>query len=231
MLNPERRRWVRAMAWRMRWGFAALFAAMLVRVALPGVLETFGPGEPVVVTTRAVAAGAVLEAGDVKLTRAPPALVPEGALTSLDAAVGQRVGEAVPPTAILRDTQIGQTSTRDAVPAGRVTAAVRLSDPGMAALVSAGDRIDILASAGASASGAIAPAEVLANSALVLDIPAGAAGDASGADSGGGLGGLGGASGSSSVSEGLLLVAVTPEEAALIGGASSWAVITAVLVS
>ncbi|MDR2347932.1 MAG: hypothetical protein LBD90_04800 [Bifidobacteriaceae bacterium] len=94
----------------------------------------------------------------------------------------------------------------------------------MAAIVSSGDRVDLMASPGAGASGSIAPAQRLAKSALVLAAPSGSGGEAAGLGAGLGL------ADSASDQAGLLLVAVTPDEAALLGGASAWAVVTAVLV-
>ncbi|MDR2348613.1 MAG: SAF domain-containing protein [Bifidobacteriaceae bacterium] len=212
MIDSERRRAARSLLWRLRWALAAVFAAVLIRIALPGIVGAFGAGEAVVLLRHDVTAGAVLAREDVQLGRAPPQLVPDGAFTSDDAVIGGRLPVSLPAGTILHPGLIGQGLSRDPVPAGRVAAAVRLSDPGLAALAAPGDRLDIMASAGAGASGSIAPAQVLARSALVLPSPA-AAVDAA-----------------ESEGSGLLLVAVTPAEAELIGGAAAWAVITAVLV-
>jgi Flp pilus assembly protein CpaB len=220
MVDTERRRATRALIWRLRWALVAVFAAALVRVALPGVVQAFGDGDPVIVTTRQVAAGAVLEEEDLKVIQAPPALMPDGAIRQVAGAVGQRAVVSLPRGSLLHGGLLNGGQSHDNVPDGRVASVVRLSDPALADVAVPGDHVDIMASAGATASGSIAPAEVLARSALVLTAPADGSQDDSVA------GALGGAAQS-----GVLLVAVTPAEAELIGGAASWAVITAVLVT
>jgi Flp pilus assembly protein CpaB len=224
MVRVPERRSVRAFMWRSRWAIWALFAAVLVRIALPGVVGAVSGGELVVGLARDVPAGTQLAAEDLRLIRAPPAALPDGALTSLEQAVGARPRTDLPKGLVLADRLIASTSPLDDLPAGRVAVAVHLSDPGAAAMVDLGDRVDLLASPGAGASGSIAPAQRLAKSALVLGLPA---------DSGDRASGLGSALGGAAATldqSGLLLVAVTPDEAAMIGGASSWAVITAVMV-
>jgi hypothetical protein len=88
-----------------------------------------------------------------------------------------------------------------------VAVPVRLSDGAAAALLAAGDRIDVLAAGGIGGGDAVAPAQRVAAGALVLGVPE-----------------------PDSTSTGLVLLALTPEEAALVGGASAWSVLSAVLV-
>ncbi|MDR3360805.1 MAG: SAF domain-containing protein [Bifidobacteriaceae bacterium] len=223
MANSDRRRAAQSLAWRLRWAFIALFAALLVRLALPGVAQAFGEGEPVVVTARAVAAGATVTEQDVRVASVPSALIPEGAATSPDTVVGKQTAVNLPKATIVQGGFLRAGAAHGDLPAGRVAAAVRLSDPGIAAMTAVGNRVDLLASAGATGSGSIAPAQVLAEGALVLDSPAAreAGEEPAGALTSGQIG---------ADHAGLLLVAVTPDEAELIGGAVSWAVITAVLV-
>jgi Flp pilus assembly protein CpaB len=211
--------------WRSRWAIWALFAALLVRIALPGVVAAAGGGDPVVVAARAVPAGTELAAADVRVTRVPGAALPQGALTSVEQAIGGRPKVDLPKGLTLTESLLGAGRSFEDLPGGLVAVAVRLSDPGLAGVLNPGDRIDLLASAGAAASGLIAPAQPLAESALVVEV-----GSEAGSDSGGGLAAGLGQIGAEAEPSGLLLVAVTPEEAALIGGASSWAVISAVLV-
>jgi Flp pilus assembly protein CpaB len=203
---------------------AALFAALLVRVALPGVAQAFGDGVPVVVLAGAAEVGATLDEQDLRLVKVPPAVAASGALTSADQALGRRLGVSLAGGTILQEGLLLGAAAQDQLPAGRVAAAVRLTDPGMAALAAPGDRLDILASPGASGGGSVAPAQVLAKGALVLGATKASA-EADGA--------LAGAFGSGTAGDdqtGLLLVAVTPSEAQLISGAASWAVVSAVLV-
>ncbi|MDR1119026.1 MAG: SAF domain-containing protein [Bifidobacteriaceae bacterium] len=224
MIDSERRRAARALAWRLRWAFAALFAALLVRIALPGIVQAFGDGDPVVVASHDIAAGVVLAEDDLAVSRAPPHLIPAGAPQDVADAVGLRTAVALPKASVVHGGLLTEPSPGDQVPAGKVAAVVRLSESALAGLVAPGDRLDIMASAGATASGSIAPAETLAHSALVLRTPS-EEDAAGGAGLGGALTGQGGAAGS----VGVLLVAVTPNEAKLIGGAASWAVVSAVL--
>lgn len=214
---------MRALVWRSRWAIWALFAAVLVRIALPGIVSAAGGGERVVVLARDVKAGVQLTPADLRLANVPANVSPDGALTSLDASVGALPQADLPAGLVLDQSLLGEGRPLADLPSGQVAVAVRLSDAGLAAMLSAGDRIDVMASPGGGASGSIAPAQRLAESALILEVPGRAVA------TGGGLG-----SALTPVSaddqDGLLLVAVTPDEAALIGGASSWAVITAVLV-
>ncbi|MDR2565829.1 MAG: SAF domain-containing protein [Bifidobacteriaceae bacterium] len=221
---PERRS-VRAFAWRARWAIWALFAALLVRIALPGIVSAATGGELAVVLARNIAAGSELTAADVRLARIPAGVLPANALDEIDQAVGGRVVIDLPSGMVLVEGLLGEASAVEGIPAGLVAVALRLNDPGLADVLAAGDRIDVMASAGASASGSIAPAQRLATAALVLDVPGRRA-----TESGDTGGLLPGPSGTGSDQSGLLLVGVIPEEAALISGASSWAVITAVLV-
>ncbi|MDR1634546.1 MAG: SAF domain-containing protein [Bifidobacteriaceae bacterium] len=218
---PERRT-VRALAWRARWAIWALFAALLVRIALPGVVSAAGGGEPVVVLAHDLAAGSQLTAVDLRLTRLPAAALPDGALVSADQAVGNRLTIDLPGGMVLVESLLSSANVLDGLPAGKVAAAVRLNDPGMTAVLAAGDRIDVMASPGPSGSGSIAPAQRLAKSVQVLGVSGLGAAEDGGSDLFAG--------GASATESGLLLVAVSPEEAALIGGAASWALITAVLV-
>jgi hypothetical protein len=92
-------------------------------------------------------------------------------------------------------------------PSGTVAVPVRLSDAETSAVLAPGDRIDVLAAAGTSADGEVVPAQRVAGGALVLDLPL-----------------------TAPASSGLVLLAVTPDEAVLLGGAAAWTVLSAVLV-
>jgi Flp pilus assembly protein CpaB len=186
------------------------------------VVSAAGGGEPVVVLAHDLAAGSQLTAVDLRLTRLPAAALPDGALVSADQAVGNRLTIDLPGGMVLVESLLSSANVLDGLPAGKVAAAVRLNDPGMTAVLAAGDRIDVMASPGPSGSGSIAPAQRLAKSVQVLGVSGLGAAEDGGSDLFAG--------GASATESGLLLVAVSPEEAALIGGAASWALITAVLV-
>lgn len=189
----------------------ALAAAVLVRVALPGVVTACRTTAPAVVLAHSMAAGTELQADDLKVAQVAAGLVPAGALTDPAAAVGARLTAALPAGMPLTPEVLVEVGGGVAAPSGTVAFPTRLSDPAVAGLIQPGDRIDVYASAGSPGGATITPAQELAKGALVLQVPGvdGAAGDA----------------------PGLLVLAVTETEARLLGGASSWAVITAVLVS
>jgi Flp pilus assembly protein CpaB len=179
------------------------------------VTVAFSSGESAVVVTRALIPGSVLTADDVRLVKLPASALPSDAINDLSQAIGERLTVPLPEGAVLDEMFLGQAAI-DQLPAGYVAAAVRLSDAGLASLLTPGDHVDLMASPGASSSGVIMPAQLLAESALILSIP----GRDVSPDSQNGQ-----------TDAGLLMLAVTPSQAALIGGAASWATISAVLVS
>jgi Flp pilus assembly protein CpaB len=198
---------MRAFLWRMRWLVVLLVLALVAYLALPGILQAIRDTTPTVVLSRSVEAGRTLDGSDVRVAQVAAGLVPEGALTETGAVLGKRVTSPLPAGMPLVEELLAESGALAGAPAGTVVVPVRLSDASVAKVIHAGDRIDVMASAGSSADGAIAPAQKLADSALVLDVPPG---DAAGS--------------------GLVLLAVTAKEATLIGGAASWSVLSAVLV-
>jgi len=200
---------MRAAAWRLRWVGFLVLAAVLVRIAVPSVIQAIRPSHPAVVLTHAVTMGQRLAAQDLAVVAVAGGLVPEGALEAVDQAVGQQVTAALPRGMVLVPELLAGPGGVGAAPAGLVLAPVRLSDGAVAALLQVGDLIDVLGSGGASAGGQVAPAQRLAARATVMSLP----------PTEGQLD-----------SVGLVVLAVKPTEAELLGGAASWAVISAVLV-
>jgi pilus assembly protein CpaB len=91
-------------------------------------------------------AGAVLGPADVRLVRLDPAAVPEGALRSPRAALGRTVAGAVRRGEPLTDVRlVGPGLTVGLSRSGSVAVPVRLADGETAALLRAGDRVDLLA--------------------------------------------------------------------------------------
>lgn len=122
-----------------------LIAVALLGVAVAASLRTLAPPPAdtatMVVASRDLAAGATLAPDDVEEVEVPPGVVPQGA-------VGEPVGRLL--AAPLRRGEpvtdvrlVGAALTAGA--AGEVAVPVRLSDPGQAALLTVGDRIDLLA--------------------------------------------------------------------------------------
>ncbi|MDM7855528.1 SAF domain-containing protein [Cellulomonas alba] len=187
-------------------------ASAALHVAAPPPTRTV----PVVVTAHAVQAGAALERSDVRVARVPPELAPTGAATAVSGVAGATV--AVP---LEGGTPLvaGVLAPRDVHgPAGTVVAAVRFADPAAARLLSAGMRVDVVAATAEGATG-----RTVARRALVLPTPAEAVRSRTG--SGGLLGGGGGDGEMPPV-----LLAVQPDEATSVAGASASALLSAIVV-
>lgn len=105
------------------------------------------PAEPptteVVSSARRLEGGVALTAGDLTTVRLPPGAVPEGAITNEGEALGRRVTAPVARGQAL--TELDLVSAADTVRAGRVVAPLRLADGDLAALLSVGDPVDVLA--------------------------------------------------------------------------------------
>ena len=172
------------------------------------------------------------------MDQVPVSLAPEGASARPDDVAGRRASVALAPGTLVQGSLVAAGDLAAAAPAGTVVAPVRLGS-GVAALLGAGDRVDLLvASDGvtsgagpAGAAGAVDPAAgptpdpgtspahdpYLARGAVVVPSP-------EPTDDGGLLGS--GGSGTDTVT----LVAVRPEEAVRLASVTGWATVTAVLV-
>ncbi len=162
---------------RHRTLLAAGLAAGAVATALPVLAPSPPETAQVVTATRDLLSGRPLEPGDLRLTAVPLATVPDGAVVSLSDAVGRRVAGSVRRGEALTDVRLlGAGLVRGR---GVVAAPVRLADPATAALLRAGDRVDVLGVL--TDGGAGAPAQTLAAGLEVLSVPAGDAADGEGA--------------------------------------------------
>lgn len=219
--RPARRRpphrW-RVLLWRARLPFAATMLGCAVALGLADLRPEPPPRVAVVVAARALDAGTPLAAADVTVVDVPPDAVADGAHRDPRDVVGRAVVVAVPPGLPVVDALLRDDRLSSAGPPGTVVVPVRLADPGVADLLRPGDRVDLFAAA-TSASGAPV-AERLAARALVLPHPEQPAGE-----------GSAGLLGTPTTDTGTLtLVAVAPEHAAALAGASAWAGIAAVVV-
>lgn len=190
-------------------GAAALVALDILRPPPP-------PTVDVVVLARPAVAGSVLSASDLEVRGIPIGLAPEAAVTALGDAVGRRLAVALPAGYPLAPGVIVGPGLADGAPPGTVVVPVRLADAGVARLLAAGDRVDLVRAppeGGGSAT-------VVARGALVL----------ARAEDGGGSGGAG-FFGTTDDAAPLLLVAAAPDAARLVAGAGSWAPLSAVLVA
>jgi len=145
-------------------------AAAAVAVAISAIAPPPAATSPVLVAARDLAGGAEITGDDLATIALPAALVPDGALTAPEAAIGRvavgpvRAGEALTDVRLLG---------AGLLPAGpEVAAPVRVAEPATAALVRAGDVVDVLS---AAPDGSAAAATVAAR-VRVLSVPQ-AAGD------------------------------------------------------
>lgn len=202
--------------WRLRLPLAAVCVAGAVSAGLRSLAPPSARTLPVVVVARDGPAGTVLAPRDLRVRRVPIALVPGGAATAAADAVGSAVAV---PLAAGTPVVPGVLAPHDvAGPPGTVVAAVRFADPAIARLLSAGARVDVVA---ADAEGG--PGRTVATRALVLPAPARTDDGA-----GGGLGLLGGDATDAQAPP--VLLAVSPDEATALAGASASAVLAAVVV-
>lgn len=213
--SPARRR-LRVLAWRARYPLAAVCAGLAVVLATERLRPPDPPSGTVTVAARDLAPGTPLTAADVAVRTVPVALVP-GTGPPLDPTdlEGRRLVVAVPAGLVLAAELLVDDSS--APPAGTVVVPVRFADAGVAAVLRPGTRVDVVAAALVDGG---AP-ERLARGALVLptptaDVGAGGGGADGGPGSGGGLLGTG-----ATADAGPVLLAVTPDEAVLLGGSAS----------
>nr|CEL19315.1 Heat shock protein 22.5 (Hsp22.5) [Kibdelosporangium sp. MJ126-NF4]CTQ94886.1 Heat shock protein 22.5 (Hsp22.5) [Kibdelosporangium sp. MJ126-NF4] len=99
------------------------------------------------VATHDLAPGTTLSASDLKLVRAPPAVVPRAALTDVSAVAGQLLtGAASAGEPITSARLLGPENTRLTARSPDATAVpIRLADEGVAGLLMPGVRVDIVA--------------------------------------------------------------------------------------
>jgi Flp pilus assembly protein CpaB len=151
----------------------AVLAAGLAAGAVASSLSVLAPDPPagvrVLAAARDLAAGTVLAIGDVRPIRLPRELAPAGALVGAPDAVGRVLAAPVRRGEALTDVRLAGAGLLPAGLTGLVAVPVRIADAASAALVTAGDRVDVLA-AGTSRGGS-ATARVVAVDAEVLAVP------------------------------------------------------------
>ncbi|WP_141015412.1 SAF domain-containing protein [Nocardioides sambongensis] len=180
---PRRRagdllRSVRRRVLRRRRLLAAAATAVAVAAGLSAVAPTAPATSTVVVASRDLPAGALLGAGDLTVRELPDGAVPDGTLTAPAGAVlagSVRRGEPITDARVVGAGLLPDGDERVVVP-------LRLSDSEQAALLGAGDLIDLVATDPSSAT-----TRVVAESVTVLAVPTPQGGGATGAT--GSLGG------------------------------------------
>lgn len=204
------RRFLRDLGRAVSWHRRKLAVLAAIGAVLTGITALAPDGPPSVAVVRAtsrLAAGATVTSAAVEVERVPEAAVPREALTDPAAVIGKTVLGPVAEGTVLTALDVVSPS---ATAAGRVVAPLRLADADVAALVRAGDSVDVLAAepeAGA--------AVVVARGVRVLTVPEPV--DSSGLSAGPAADGA------------LLLVEVTPEVATRLAQAAVAATISIVL--
>lgn len=152
--------------WRRALRVRRLAAGALVAAALALAL-TPAPGAEqvsVVVAAADLPSGSTLDAAALALRRYPAALAPDGALDAVDGAVGRVLVGAARAGEPLTDARLTGAGP---LPGDAAAVPVRLADPGVAALLRPGSRVDVV-TLGAQAGNPV----VLAPDAEVLTVVA-----------------------------------------------------------
>lgn len=148
----------------------ALLSGALVALAIATALTAVAPADAadveVLAASRDLPAGAALTDDTLTRIRLPPAAVPAGVLRSAEQARGSRLAGAVRAGEPLTDVRLLGAGMLP--PGGEVAVPVRVAEPAVAALLQAGDRVDVLA---ASPEGGEA-ARTVVSDVVVLAVPA-----------------------------------------------------------
>ena len=144
-------------------------AAVLVLGALVLALRSPPPADagvataPVVVAVTDLTAGTALTEADLTVSLLPVDAAPAGRAEDPATLIGRRLAAAVRAGEPVTDVRLVGPGLTSGLPDGQVGAPVRLADLAVTALVRAGDRVDVLATAPDAAT-----AEVVTAGALVL---------------------------------------------------------------
>lgn len=142
----------RLSGWPRRVAAALLLVGAVVATLRPdgrgSAIAPAAPARAVVVTSRDLAAGTVIAPADLRSVSMPVAVVPSGAADRPAMLVGRVVAGPVRRGEPLTDARVvGPGLTAGLGPGGTAAVPVRLAEPETAALVRAGDRVDVLGTA------------------------------------------------------------------------------------
>lgn len=151
-LRPRLAAFVRSLTWHRR-----LLAAGLAAGALALAIEAASPAPPattpVTVAAKDLRGGAVVNGSDVTTAKLPPDAVPDRALTRSDV-IGRTLAGPMTKGEVLTDVRVVGESMTAGWGSAMTAVPVRLADAGAAALLSPGDRIDVVA-AGVDGAGGV----------------------------------------------------------------------------
>ena len=198
LVGPGRRQaWQRT---RLRRAMTAGFVATAVWMAMSSFLPQPIPrGVPVVVVAQDLMPGHVLTPGDLAVADWPTDLRPAGAVADPTALMGKALGAGMARGEPVTSARVRGPGLLTGARPGLVAAHVRLVDPAMAAMASAGDIVDLISSSGL----------VVAARVVVLAVDAGAA-EGSGWSASSGAGSPGGVVVAVSNDEAMRLATVDP---------------------
>lgn len=123
---------------------AAVTAALAVLAAVQAAAPPAPPTRTVLTAAHDLAAGTVIEADDLARTPLPADRVPRGTVRRLEQVLGRTTTGPVRSGEPLTDVRVVTGSLLTGYP-GSVAAPVRVADPGVAALLRPGDRVDVIA--------------------------------------------------------------------------------------
>lgn len=106
------------------------------------------PGRQVLVAARDLDSGVRLNSTDVRVAEVPPAAAPRQAPSRASDVVGRLTSGAMREGEVLSDRRTVGAGPLDGFGPGRVLASVRITDPGVLALLRTGDAVDVVAVAG-----------------------------------------------------------------------------------
>jgi len=209
---------VRLGAWlnrNRRLAAALLFcaaAALAVQQLTPAPLST----ATALAAARDLPAGSAVTAADLARIQVPPAMVADGVLQDNDAAAGKQLAAPVRKGQLLTDTQFLGPGLLAGTPPGSAAVPLRMADAASVQLVSPGQLVNVVLTS-ANGFDQRGPSEVLASAVPVLWTS--------------NNGGQGGAWLGTGETDGLIVVAATPEQSSRLAGASTQGRLFFVLVS
>jgi pilus assembly protein CpaB len=143
---------------------AVLFVgALVLALRSPPPADAGVATAPVVVAVTDLTAGTALTEADLKVSQLPVDAAPAGRAEDPATLLGRRLAAAVRAGEPVTDVRFVGPGLTSGLPDGQVAAPVRLADLAVTALVRAGDRVDVLATAPDAST-----AEVVTAGALVL---------------------------------------------------------------
>jgi pilus assembly protein CpaB len=187
-----------------------LAIALLLCVAAGITVHQLTPAPDDTATTLAAArdlpAGTALAAADLAPVRIPPQLVKTGSITDPSEAMGKQLAAPLRKGQLLTDSQLLGPGLLAGAPPGSAAVPLRMADPSSIQLVSPGQLVNVVLT-GANGYDQNSPSQVLASSVPVLWTS--------------GQGGKTGQWLGTGETDGLIVVAAAPEQAARLAGAST----------